>query len=313
MDTVNIDWNYLLERIETLMDMGEEYLSRKLSDYQVDPEIFESLVAFRWVRENQSGFLGGVTHPDIPDRQDLIGIDKAIGRLYQNTLQFVNHLPANNVLLWGERGCGKSSSVKSLLREFAPEGLRLIEVQKEDLFQLPEITARLRGLDYRFILFCDDLSFDESEPGFREMKALLEGGIEARPENVLVYATSNRRHLIPERFEENNGRAEIHPEEAVSEKLSLSDRFGITLGFYPMSRPTYLEIIRHHATQRELPIEAANLEKLALQWSEERGGRSGRIARQFIDDLTGRLALEIAARMAEEDNKPDEKVGTKHE
>ena len=313
MDTLNIDWDYLLERIESLMDMGEEFLSRKLAEYEIDPEIFESLVAFRWIRQNQSGFLGGVTHPDIPDRKNLIGIDKSLTKLYQNTLQFVNHLPANNVLLWGERGCGKSSSVKSLLREFAPEGLRLIEVQKEDLFQLPEITARLRALEYRFILFCDDLSFDESEPGFRELKALLEGGVEARPGNVLVYATSNRRHLIPERFEENNGRAEIHPEETVSEKLSLSDRFGITLGFYPMTKATYLEIIRHHAKQRELPIDEADLETLAWQWALERGGRSGRIARQFIDDLTGCLALEMAALMAKEDKSSGEKLGTKNE
>ncbi len=209
----------------------------------------------------------------------------------QNTRQFVHGLPANNVLLWGARGSGKSSAVKGLLGEFAGVGLRLVEVRKEDLFQLPTIAALLRPQPYRFILFCDDLSFDESEVDYRELKALLEGGIEARPENLLIYATSNRRHLMPEHLRDNTDRDEIHPEEAIAEKISLSDRFGITLGFYPATQDIYLAIVRHLAKQRQLPIDDVALVEEALQWAMLRGARSGRVARQFIDDLTGRLLL----------------------
>ena len=202
-----------------------------------------------------------------------------------------HRLPANNVLLWGARGTGKSSAVKGLLGEFAGVGLRLVEVRKEDLFQLSAITELLRPYPYRFILFCDDLSFDESEVDYRELKALLEGGIEARPENLLIYATSNRRHLMPERLSDNTGGEEIHPEEAIAEKISLSDRFGITLGFYPTTQESYLEIVRHLANGRQLPLGDGELAAEALEWAMLRGARSGRVARQFIDDLTGRLLL----------------------
>lgn len=290
---LEIDWNDLLQRLGRLMAAGEEALAR-LAEDRPDPELFRSHAAFLWQRRKPSGsgYLAEVAFPDLPELDDLLGIGRALARLRQNTLQFVKGFPANNVLLWGERGGGKSSAVKGLLSEFAPQGLRLVEVRKEDLFELPVITSHLRNLPYRFLLFCDDLSFDESEVAYRELKALLEGGIQARPENVLVYATSNRRHLMPERFRENTGEEEIHPEEAVSEKLSLSDRFGITLGFYPMSQETFLAIVRHLAERRGLRIGAEELEREALQWALLRGARSGRIARQFIDDLNGRLALE---------------------
>ncbi|MEJ2699031.1 MAG: ATP-binding protein [Desulfuromonadales bacterium] len=292
IEDIDIDWNYLFERVERLIDLGEEYLGRRLVDFSPDPAIFDQFQAFRWIRMESAGYLQEVEFPDLPELSELFGIDRTLVRLRRNTLQFVKGLPANNVLLWGERGGGKSSSVKGLLREFGSGGLRLVEVQKEDLFQLPVITDRLRELPYRFVLFCDDLSFDESEVSYRELKALLEGGLQARPENVLVYATSNRRHLMPERFEENTGEAEIHPEEAVSEKLSLSDRFGITLGFYPMSEETYLSVVHHLADRRQLAIAPESLSAEAKHWAMARGARSGRVARQFIDDLTGRLALE---------------------
>ncbi|WP_305042205.1 ATP-binding protein [Geoalkalibacter sp.] len=286
---MNIDWEYLIEKIERLMDLSEEFLSRKLADeVDVEPQMFRDHIAFRW---NHEGLLEAVAYPDVPDPEDLLGIDMILTRLRQNTRQFVAGVPANNVLLWGERGTGKSSAVKCLLGEFAAQGLRLVELQKEDLYHLPVITRALRPQPFRFILFCDDLSFDESETGYRELKALLQGGIEAPPPNVLIYATANRRHLLPERFAANTGEAEIHPEEAVSEKLSLSDRFGITLGFYPVTQDLYLDIARHLAARRQLPIATADLEREALQWALLRGGRSGRVARQFIDDLSGRLAL----------------------
>jgi predicted AAA+ superfamily ATPase len=296
MDEIDIDWSYLLERLERLLDLGEEYLEERLSSFEPDPELFAKFIAFRWRRHGSEGYLEGVAHPDLPDHADLLGIERALSCLRQNTRQFLHSLPANNILLWGERGGGKSSAVKSLLKEFGGQGLRLVEVQKEDLFQLPAIAACLREQSFRFILFCDDLSFDENETGYRELKALLEGGIEARPENVLVYATSNRRHLLPERFQENTGEAEIHPEEAVAEKLSLSDRFGIALGFYPMGQETYLAIVRHLGQRRQLQFSPVKLEAEALRWALARGARSGRVARQFIDDLNGRLALQTMER-----------------
>lgn len=295
LNEIDIDWDYLFERLERLLDLGEEFLEERLSTPEADPALLVNFIAFRWRRHGASGYLEEVAHPDLPDHSDLLGIERAIACLRQNTRQFLHGLPANNVLLWGERGGGKSSAVKGLLRDFAGEGLRLIEVQKEDLFQLPAIVACLRPLPYRFLLFCDDLSFDETEAGYREMKALLEGGIEARPDNVLVYATSNRRHLLPERMQENTGAAEIHPEEAVAEKLSLSDRFGITLGFYPMTQETYLSIVRHLGSKRQLPIARRELDAGALLWARNRGARSGRVARQFIDDLHGRLILSQTA------------------
>lgn len=289
MQPIEIDWNFFVERVERLMDLGEEFLTRKLAEVETDPALFRTYIALRW---HPDAFLEPIAYPDIPSADDLLGIDRILQRLQANTRQFVAGHPANNVLLWGERGTGKSSAVKSLLGLFAADGLRLVEVRKEDLYQLPVITAALRREPFRFIVFCDDLSFDESEPGYRELKALLEGGLEAPPPNVLFYATANRRHLMPERFEDNSGEAEIHPEEAVSEKLSLSDRFGLAFGFYPMGQELYLEIVHHLAELRQLQIGREDLDREALQWALQRGASSGRVARQFADDLTGRLALE---------------------
>lgn len=299
LEEIDIDWNYLIERLERLLDLSEEYLEGHLAAYEPEPELFERFVAFRWRQQETEGYLAEVAHPDLPDHADLLGIEATLSRLRDNTRQFLHGLPANNVLLWGERGGGKSSAIKGLLTEFAAQGLRLVEVSKEDLFQLPAITACLRERPFRFILFCDDLSFDETEPDYRELKALLDGGIEARPPNLLIYATSNRRHLLPERLLENSGEAEIHPEEAMAEKLSLADRFGIRLGFYPMGQETYLAVVRHLCRRRRLAIAERELEGEALRWALARGGRSGRVARQFIDDLNGRLALQQLENPAE--------------
>ena len=292
IDQLDIDWDYVIQRLDRVLELGEEYLTRRLSEYELDPTAFRHYLAFRWIQQNGGGgYLEEVAFPDLPDHDDLFGIDRILQRLQRNTEQFVHSYPANNVLLWGERGGGKSSAVKGLLKPFAPQGLRLVEVQKEDLFQLPQITALLREQPYRFILFCDDLSFDEQEPGYRELKSLLDGGIEEPAANIRIYATSNRRHLRPERLTDNSNAEEIYPEEAVAEKLALADRFGISLCFYPMSQQTYLQIVDHLARQRRLIIEGDELNRAALRWALERGSRSGRVARQFIDDLSGCMAM----------------------
>ncbi|TYO97088.1 hypothetical protein EDC39_11117 [Geothermobacter ehrlichii] len=291
MNRREINWHHLLERIERLIELGETALERQLvPDAPPLPDL-ESCLALRWRASDDGGHLEAIAHPDLPDPDDLLGIDRQLAVLRRNTRQFVRGLPANNVLLWGERGTGKSTAVRSLLSLYADEGLRLVELQKEHLFDLRQIASRLRPAPWRFILYCDDLSFDEQEIDYRELKALLEGGLETPPENMLIYATSNRRHLIPEKLTENTGEEEIHPEERIAEKLSLSDRFGISLGFYPFSRQTYLAIVHHLAKKRKLDIPAPLLEKEALSWAAGRGSRSGRVARQFVDDLTGRLAL----------------------
>jgi len=281
----------LLKMLEQLLALGEQALGRHLPPPPPPPELFAQHRAFRWIPAAAGGTLEAIMHPDLPRHTDLLGIDRQLKLLRDNTAQFVEGLPANNVLLWGDRGTGKSTAVRGLLEAFAGKGLKLVELQKEDLFSLPAITRILHGQPWRFILFCDDLSFDESEVDYRQLKALLEGGLESRPENVLVYATSNRRHLMPERLIENTGEDEIHPEERVAEKLSLSDRFGLACGFYSADQEQYLAIVRYLARQSALPVGEAELEEKALRWSQNRAARSGRVARQFIDDLTGRLAL----------------------
>ena len=199
------------------------------------------------------------------------------------------------MLLWGERGSGKSSLVKALLQRFAGDGLRLVQLYRRDLLDLPEIIDRLWERPEKYILYCDDLSFEDEDTDYKELKGLLEGGLTARPRNILVYATSNRRHLLAEHLRDRQlvvDGDEIHPNEALEEKLSLADRFGIRLGFYQVDQPTYLEIVRHLATQRGMQVDEAALEREALRWTLSYSGRSGRSARQFVDDLEGRLALD---------------------
>lgn len=248
--------------------------------------------AFRWVREMAGGKLVPIADPDLVHMDDLVGIDYQKEVLRRNTAQFVAGHPANNVLLWGERGNGKSSCVKGLLREFCPGGLRIVEVQRWDLLSLPDIVALLRPLPWRFIVYCDDLTFSEGETEYRALKTLLEGGLERRPENVLFYATSNRRHLMPERMTDNVGGDEIHPDEAVSEKLALSERFGINLGFGVFNQEEFLRIVQYYAASMNLEVDPEFLSRQAILWSMYNGGRrNGRTARQFIDDLAGRLRL----------------------
>ena len=282
--------NNRTEKIDLLLEKFERILDRVYPDAPPAPD-FHRYLAFRWERTPDSGQLTPVAHPHMFDLKDLVGIDYIRDEVVRNTAQFVASLPANNVLLWGERGCGKSSLVKGLLKRFAPRGLRMIELKRWDIMSLPTITALLRDQPYRFILFCDDLSFDEGEGDFRALKTLLDGDIEERPANILIYATSNRRHLMPERMEDNVGGGEIHPDEAIGEKLALSDRFGISLGFCSLDQDEYLAIVRHYAKQRKLDISDKSLRTRALLWSFENARRSGRSARQFINDLEGQLKL----------------------
>jgi predicted AAA+ superfamily ATPase len=285
-------WDGVAKRLENLLTRVEGLVERFAPESVNDPELFRRHQAFRWQRNGSGGQLVAVANPHLVDLEDLVGIDQIIGELVRNTAQFVAGYPANNVLLWGDRGTGKSSCVKGLLKPYGEQGLRLIEIQRGDLLCLPAIINLIRNLSYRVILFCDDLSFAEGDASYQELKTLLDGGIEERPANMLIYATSNRRHLMPERMEDNRN-VEIHPEEAVSDKLSLADRFGINLGFYAFDQDTYLAIVEHYAGRRKIPLEVDALRREALLWAMSKGQRSGRSARQFIDDLSGRLKIRI--------------------
>jgi len=220
-----------------------------------------------------------------------------VQRLVDNTEQFAGGLSSNHVLLFGERGTGKSSAVKGLLPRFGGRGLRMVEVHKADLMHLPRILEALRGASHRFILFCDDLSFDAGEANTRELKAALEGSLVAPPDNVRLYATSNRRHLLPETMAENRAAGldesgELHLGESLDEKLALSDRFGLVLGFYGFDQETYLAIVERYARKAGLRADPERLRSEALRWALHRSSRSGRTARQFVDDFAGREQLD---------------------
>ncbi len=286
----------LLERLDRVLELGERALLGLVGD-RADGDLFERYLAFRWEADSGRGRLVPVEAPDLFDLEDLVGVEVPLARLLRNTEQFVRGLPANHVLLYGERGTGKSSAVKGLLRRFGERGLRLVEVHKADLLHLPRVLAGLRGAPHRFLLFCDDLSFDVGESGYRELKAALEGSLEAPPENVRIIATSNRRHLLPESAADNRAArldeaGELHMGEAVEEKLALSDRFGLMLGFYGFDQATYLAIVRYYTQKAGLALSPEQLEPDALRWALRRASRSGRTAKQFVDDLAGRLALE---------------------
>jgi predicted AAA+ superfamily ATPase len=226
----------------------------------------------------------------------LQGIEQQIGILRDNTERFTNGFPANNALLWGSRGTGKSSLVKSLhaeINEKTPGALALVEIHREDIPSLPRLLHVLAGIDRRCLLFCDDLSFEMEDATFKSLKAVLEGGIEGRPENIILYATSNRRHLMPRDMIENERSNAIHTAEAVEEKVSLSDRFGLWLGFHPVKQDTFFEIIDGYVERYGLEIDKTTLHAEALEWSMTRGSRSGRVAFQYIQDLAGRLGKHI--------------------
>jgi predicted AAA+ superfamily ATPase len=278
-----LDLEKLLPRVERLLDLAERVLAERAPRAGERPPEGETALAFRWRGEA----LEPIAQPDLFPLERLIGVEHSIAKLRRNAAAFTQGLPAVDALLYGERGTGKSSAVRGLLREFGPAGLRLVEVRPRDLHALSAIFAALRGRAERFALFCDDLSFDEEDRGFRELKSALDGGLEARPSNVLILATSNRRHLIPERMRENleathGPGGELHPSETTEEKISLSDRFGLLLPFFSFDQQTYLEIVDSVAAEIGLDarLPRDEVHAAALRYALERASRSGRTARQ---------------------------------
>jgi len=251
--------------------------------------------AFRWRRLARGGYLQGVREPHLLALDDLLCLPRQRAVVEANTLQFLAGRSANNVLLWGSRGTGKSSLVKALFTGLRGQGLRLIEVDKDDLTDLPDIVDQVRRRPERFILFCDDLSFGAGDSGYTSLKAALDGSISSAPDNVLIYATSNRRHLLPEPQADNRGTewvdGEIHPGEGVEERISLSDRFGLWVAFHPFGQAQYLEIVRHWLDRLGAARpDGEGVKRAALQWALLRGSRSGRTAWQFAKDWAGRGA-----------------------
>jgi uncharacterized protein len=228
----------------------------------------------------------------------LHGVERQRDILLANTLRFAQGRPANNALLWGARGMGKSSMVKAVHAEIVrqlPGALALVEIHREDIPSLPRLLAALRTTERRAILYCDDLSFDQQDDTYKSLKAVLDGGVEGRPENVLFYATSNRRHLMPRDMIENERSTAINPDEAVQEKVSLSDRFGLWLGFHHCDQPTFLQMIRGYCAAAGITLDDEELTARAVEWSRTRGSRSGRVAWQFMQDLAGELGVPLAA------------------
>ncbi len=254
---------------------------------------FAAADAFLWEVERQR--LTPVTNVNRVGLGLLRGIDQVRDLLLGNTRRFAAGLPANNALLWGARGMGKSSLVKAAHATVNAEtsGLKLIEIHREDVHSLPQLMELLRGDTHRFILFCDDLSFESADTAYKSLKAALEGGIDGRPANTLLYATSNRRHLMPREMVDNERQTAITPHEAVEEKVSLSDRFGLWLGFHACSQDDYLAMVRGYADRLGLATDAEKLRMEALEWAATRGARSGRVAWQFILDLAGRLGVRL--------------------
>ncbi|MDC8759844.1 ATP-binding protein [Janthinobacterium fluminis] len=277
----------LLQRVEAMLPLAPREPDWKLG------------YAYRWrKRSGGASYLQAVAHASQIALSDLHNIAPQKLQIERNTRQFVDGRPANNVLLTGARGTGKSSLIKACLNQFAPDGLRLIEVDKADLAELPDIVDLVAGRPERFIIFCDDLSFEEGESGYKALKVALDGSISAQSDNVLIYATSNRRHLLPERMSDNSGYqhgedGDLHPGETVEEKISLSERFGLWLSFYPFKQDDYLDIVGHWLASfgcGAAQIAAARAD--ALRWALQRGSRSGRVAWQFAKDYAGKMPHE---------------------
>lgn len=264
------------------------------------PVDWNTTFAANWRRHSFAGYLEAVTAIEATCLDDLVGIERQRQVVEENTRQFLAGYPANNVLLWGSRGTGKSSLVRALLNTYASQGLRIIQVDKQDIPHLPDIFVRITGLPYRFILLCDDLSFEPGDPGYKILKSVLDGSVYAAPANVLIYVTSNRRHLLPEYHNDNLGArmvdGEIHHGEAVEEKISLSDRFGLWVSFHVFKQDRYLEVVRRHiallcATHALEPAWDDELMREAIKWSHDKSKRCGRTALQFARHWVGQRLL----------------------
>jgi uncharacterized protein len=287
------DHTVLLARIADALD--------RLSPPAIAAPDFEAAEAFVW-QARPEAFLP-VAHVNRQPLKLLKSISRAADQLLDNTRRFAEGLPANNALLWGARGMGKSSLVKAahaevrkgLAKAKARHDLKLVELHREDIESLPACLAHMRKSRHRFIVFCDDLSFDKDDTSYKSLKAVLEGGIEGRPDNVVFYATSNRRHLMPRDMVDNERATGINPGEAIEEKVSLSDRFGLWLGFHNGTQDDYLSMVRSYVVHHGLKIKDDRLVAEAIEWQVTRGGRSGRVAWQYIQDLAGRLGQQLKA------------------
>ncbi|UOG19430.1 ATP-binding protein [Acinetobacter sp. PK01] len=268
-------------------------LHQTLPSLKQEPDF--SAPAFKW--QNQQ--LIPIFHPKKIDLDDLKGIERQKAKVIQNTLQFLNGLPANDVLLTGSRGTGKSSIVRALLSQYQNQGLRLIEIERDDLSELPEIQKIIQNRPEKFIVYCDDLAFNAEDENYRSLKSVLDGSLQSGSSNFIIYATSNRRHLLPEFMHENTPVTrvdvpqynELHPQEAIEEKISLSDRFGLWLSFYPMDQALYLEIVEHYLAKSKMPM-TEEVHAEALRWCQARGQRSGRAAYQFSKHWVGSQQLQ---------------------
>lgn len=285
-----------MQRVVSFLDRYEQSLPA------IAPELdWHSVYAARWVGQGDSGWLKRLQIDAGRGLTDLVGVDRQKQLLEANTEQFVKGLPANNALLWGARGTGKSSLVRALLSAWKDHGLRLIEIDKSDLVHLPALVAQISDQPWRFLLFCDDLAFEAGDSAYKTLKTVLDGSVEVTPDNLLLYATSNRRHLLPEHRSDNQATSmvdgELHPGEAIEEKIALSDRFGLWVSFYPFTQEHYLDVVRHwlgsmaaeHGLQWEWD---ENLQKEAIRWATARGNRNGRCAWQFARSWVGRALLE---------------------
>ncbi len=289
----------LQERLERVLELGERLLG-ELVDADAEASLFESHRAFRWdpSRGRGLGRLVAIEKPVGFDLDELIGVDGAIESFVRNTEQFLRGLPFNHVLLYGDRGTGKSSAVRGVLTRFGGQGLRLIEVEKDELIHLPRVLDAIRGggQHFRFLIFCDDLSFGANEVGYREMKAVLDGSIAGPPENVCLIVTSNRRQLVSQTMADNRQAKldednELHLGEVLEEKLALADRFGLTLGFYCFDQPTYLAIVEQYLRKEGADPLTDEVRGEALRFALQRGSRSGRTARQFVNRWAGERQL----------------------
>ena len=290
-------------KLDAFLERAEAVLARlePLMPAQRESIEWDQCLAARWQREGRSGYLMPLQVSLEMRLSDLIGVDNQRDQLGRNTKQFLDGLPANHALLWGSRGTGKSSIIRALLAEYGHAGLRLIEIERDHLADLPRVVEQLQGLPQRFVLFCDDLSFEAGESDYRVLKSVLDGSLEQAPDNVLLYATSNRRHLVPEKESDNenwkNVDGELHPNEAVEDKIALSDRFGLCLSFYPFTQDHFLSVVEHwiEVLARKAGLQWQRdeaLDILAVRWATGRGNRNGRCAYQFARYWVGLKLLE---------------------